>query len=77
MVEPPEPEDVETVRKGYGEAHPAGPEDVERAGRQHELLSSSPGTTKDRSTTGESHPVDLDEVEGPAIADDDAGSARD
>lgn len=62
-----EPEPVETVRDGYGEAQPTSDGDVEEARHQDEVLRSSPATTKDRSLTGETRPVDLDQVEGPAI----------
>jgi hypothetical protein len=62
-------ESVETEQDGYGETRPATSDDVERARELDDLLSSSPGTVKDRSSTGESHPVEFDEVEGPAIDD--------
>lgn len=64
-----EPEPVETVRDGYSETQPASGGDVEEARQQEDLLRSSPATTKDRSLTGESRPVDLDEVDGPATED--------
>lgn len=64
-----EPEPVETVRDGYSETQPASGGDVEEARQQEELLRSSPASTKDRSLTGQSPPVDLDEVDGPAIED--------
>lgn len=70
MSERPEAEPIETVKGGYSETNPASSEDVERAREQQELLATSPATTKDQSLTGESRPVDLDDVEGPAIADD-------
>jgi hypothetical protein len=63
-------ESVETVKDSSAETQPASDEDVERAREHEDLLASSPGTTKDRSLTGESRPVDFDEVEGPNIAED-------
>lgn len=71
MPDRPETEPIETVEEGYSEIHPESERDVERARRQEELLGSSPGTTKDRSTTGESHPVEYEDVDGPVISDDD------
>lgn len=70
MAERPETEPVETVKGGYSETNPASSQDVERAREQQELLAHSPATTKDHSLTGESRPVDLDDGEGPAVADE-------
>lgn len=69
MADRPETEPVETVKEGYIETQPVTSDDVERAIEQEELLSSSPATTKDRSTTGQSRPKDFDDVEGPAVSD--------
>lgn len=74
MAQRRETEPVETVKEGYDETQPASSEDVERAIEQEELLSSSPATTKDRSTTGQSRPKDFDDVTGPAVTDEPPGS---
>lgn len=74
MPDRPETEPINTVEEGYSETHPETERDVERARRQEDLLGSSPGTTKDRSLTGESRAVDYDDVDGPVISDDDSSS---
>lgn len=74
MPDRPETEPINTVEEGYSESQPETERDVERARRQEDLLGSSPGTTKDRSLTGESHRVDHDDVEGPVISDENSSS---